>query len=208
MKFPVESLTKLFQYRPANTLRILRSVILESWLRHKMNTHDIGSGCHNSPLGNQLRRRRTTDGRWEACVRSAHGLHAPARLRRVCATVRRGSSSPRLLVSRSVSLQDQFLCLAFAQLTFRESLRNIETCLRSLQPKLYHAGFRGFAISRSLAGRPASPRSAGPTTPFTSRGESPIINGSSNTGETVSRSGGSRFSTRIWSATWRHRHGA
>jgi hypothetical protein len=36
----------------------------------------------------------------------------------------------------------------FAQLTFRESFRDIETCLRALDPKLYHAGFRG-AVSRS-----------------------------------------------------------
>lgn len=49
---------------------------------------------------------------------------------------------------RGFSCRDQFLCLAFAQLTFRESLRDIETCLRALQPKLYHAGFRG-QISRS-----------------------------------------------------------
>jgi transposase len=49
---------------------------------------------------------------------------------------------------RGFSCRDQFLCLAFAQLTFRESLRDIETCLRSFQPKLYHAGFRG-TISRS-----------------------------------------------------------
>ncbi len=49
---------------------------------------------------------------------------------------------------RGFSCRDQFLCLAFAQLTYRESLRDIETCLRSLGPKLYHAGFRG-AISRS-----------------------------------------------------------
>jgi hypothetical protein len=40
------------------------------------------------------------------------------------------------------------LALAFAQLTFRESLRDIETCLRALGPKLYHAGFRS-QISRS-----------------------------------------------------------
>ena len=49
---------------------------------------------------------------------------------------------------RGFSCRDQFLCLAFAQLTFRESLRDIETCLRALRPKLYHAGFRG-NISRS-----------------------------------------------------------
>ena len=49
---------------------------------------------------------------------------------------------------RSFSCRDQFLALAFAQLTFRESLRDIETCLRAMGPKLYHAGFRG-SISRS-----------------------------------------------------------
>jgi Domain of unknown function (DUF4372)/Transposase DDE domain len=49
---------------------------------------------------------------------------------------------------RGFSCRDQFLCLAFAQLTSRESLRDIETCLRALQPKLYHAGFRG-QVSRS-----------------------------------------------------------
>ena len=49
---------------------------------------------------------------------------------------------------RGFSCRDQFLCLAFAQLTFRESLRDIETCLRAVGPKLYHLGFRG-KISRS-----------------------------------------------------------
>jgi len=49
---------------------------------------------------------------------------------------------------RGFSCRDQFLCLAFAQLTFRESLRDIETCLRAFQPKLDHAGFRG-QVSRS-----------------------------------------------------------
>jgi len=53
--------------------------------------------------------------------------------------------------SRGFSCRDQFLCMAFAQLTFRESLRDIETCLRSVQPKLYHAGFRG-RVSRSTLG--------------------------------------------------------
>lgn len=46
------------------------------------------------------------------------------------------------------SCWDQFLTMAFAQLTYRESLRDIEACLRSLQSKLYHMGFRG-KISRS-----------------------------------------------------------
>ena len=43
---------------------------------------------------------------------------------------------------------NQFLCMAFAQLTYRESLRDIESCLNSMQKKLYHMGFRG-GISRS-----------------------------------------------------------
>jgi hypothetical protein len=49
---------------------------------------------------------------------------------------------------RSFSCHDQFLCMAFAQLTYRESLRDIEICLRSLGSRLYHAGIRG-GISRS-----------------------------------------------------------
>ena len=49
---------------------------------------------------------------------------------------------------RKFSCLDQFLCMAFAQLTYRESLRDIQTCLRALQPKLYHAGIRG-KVSRS-----------------------------------------------------------
>jgi hypothetical protein len=50
--------------------------------------------------------------------------------------------------SRSLSCRDQFLAMAFAQLTYRESLRDIETCLRSFSGKLYHMGFRG-TIARS-----------------------------------------------------------
>ena len=50
--------------------------------------------------------------------------------------------------ARGFSCRDQFLAMAFAQLTYRESLRDIETCLRSVQPKLYHLGFRG-RIARS-----------------------------------------------------------
>ena len=49
---------------------------------------------------------------------------------------------------KSFSCLDQFFCMAFAQLTFRESLRDIEICLRSMQKKLYHMGIRG-KVSRS-----------------------------------------------------------
>jgi transposase len=52
---------------------------------------------------------------------------------------------------QSFSCLDQFLCLAFAQLTYRESLRDIETCLRAHQPKLYHLGFRGRISRNTLA---------------------------------------------------------
>jgi Domain of unknown function (DUF4372)/Transposase DDE domain len=62
--------------------------------------------------------------------------------------VRRYSGDRR---PRGFSCRDQFLCLAFAQLTFRESLRDIETCLRAVEPKLYHAGFRGKVSRSSLA---------------------------------------------------------
>jgi hypothetical protein len=50
---------------------------------------------------------------------------------------------------KDFSCWDQFLCLAFAQLTYRASLRDIEACLRAQQPKLYHMGFRG-RISRAI----------------------------------------------------------
>jgi len=49
---------------------------------------------------------------------------------------------------RSFSCLDQFLCMAFAQLTYRESLRDIEACLSSQAEKCYHLGLRG-KISRS-----------------------------------------------------------
>ena len=52
---------------------------------------------------------------------------------------------------RGFSCLDQFLCLAFAQLTFRESLRDIEACLRSVEDKLYHMGFRGKVARSTLA---------------------------------------------------------
>ena len=52
---------------------------------------------------------------------------------------------------QSFSCLDQFHCLAFAQLTFRESLRDIEACLRALGPKLYHMGFRSTVSRNTLA---------------------------------------------------------
>ncbi len=52
---------------------------------------------------------------------------------------------------RSFSCWDQFLCLAFAQLSYRESLRDIESCLRSMKNKLYHMGIRGNVSRSTLA---------------------------------------------------------
>jgi hypothetical protein len=51
----------------------------------------------------------------------------------------------------SFSCWDQFLCMAFAQLTYRESLRDIETCLRALGSRLYHLGIRGQVARSTLA---------------------------------------------------------
>ena len=52
---------------------------------------------------------------------------------------------------KSFSCWDQFLCMAFAQLTYRESLRDIEACLRANQSKLYHMGIRGRVSRNTLA---------------------------------------------------------
>jgi len=52
---------------------------------------------------------------------------------------------------RGFSCLDQFLAMAFAQLTYREGLRDIEACLRSMSGKLYHIGFRGKVARSNLA---------------------------------------------------------
>ena len=52
---------------------------------------------------------------------------------------------------RSLSCWDQYLAMAFAQFTYRESLRDIEACLRSLSGKLYHMGFRSRIVRSTLA---------------------------------------------------------
>jgi hypothetical protein len=69
--------------------------------------------------------------------------YLPDREFRRCVTRYNGDS--RL---RGFSCWDQFLCMAFAQLTYRESLRDIEACLRSSPDRLYHMGIRG-KVSRS-----------------------------------------------------------
>jgi len=52
---------------------------------------------------------------------------------------------------KSFSYLDQFLCMAFAQLTYRESLRDIEVCLRAQSSKLYHLGIRSAVARNTLA---------------------------------------------------------
>jgi hypothetical protein len=52
---------------------------------------------------------------------------------------------------KTFSCWDQFLCMAFGQLTFRESLRDVETCLRSRSDQLYHLGIHGEVSHSTLA---------------------------------------------------------
>lgn len=58
---------------------------------------------------------------------------------------------PSRYPTKTFSHLDQLLCMAFAQLTLRESLRDIETCLRAHQAKLYHLGIRGHVAKSTLA---------------------------------------------------------
>jgi len=59
---------------------------------------------------------------------------------------------------RQFSCFDQFLCMAFAQLTYRESLRDIEACLRSMSNKLYHMGIRSNKASYTYRSTREYPR--------------------------------------------------
>ena len=52
---------------------------------------------------------------------------------------------------KAFSCLDQFFCMAFAQLTFRESLRDIEACLRAQRSNLYHLGIRAVVSRNTLA---------------------------------------------------------
>jgi hypothetical protein len=76
---------------------------------------------------------------------SAHEASSAIRVPKVC-TRYRGDYQ-----QKSFSCWDQFLAIGFAQFTYRESLRNIEACLRSLGGKLYHMGFRGKVARSTLA---------------------------------------------------------
>ena len=66
---------------------------------------------------------------FDKCVRRYHGNHR----------------------IKSFSCFDQYLCMAFAQVTYRQSLRDIENCLRAIQSKLYHCGIRGNISRTTLA---------------------------------------------------------
>src|SRR5271156_5945193 len=62
----------------------------------------------------------------------------------------RGALQRRCQAAR-LSCWDQYLAMAFPQLTYRDSLRDIEACLRALGGKLYHLGFRGRVARSTLA---------------------------------------------------------
>jgi Domain of unknown function (DUF4372)/Transposase DDE domain len=72
--------------------------------------------------------------------------HLPLTTFRRCVARYRGEHKVR-----SFSCLDQFLCMAFAQLTYRESLRDIEACLRAQHTKLYHLGIRAAVARNTLA---------------------------------------------------------
>lgn len=72
--------------------------------------------------------------------------HLPLAVFRQC--VERYSGNRKI---KSFTCLDQFLCMTFAQLTYRESLRDIETCLRAHESKLYHMGIRGGVSRNTLA---------------------------------------------------------
>jgi hypothetical protein len=70
----------------------------------------------------------------------------PTHLFRRCVARYRGEHQVK-----SFTCRDQFLCLAFAQLTYRESLLDIEACLRAQNQKLFHMGIRGKVSKSTLA---------------------------------------------------------
>lgn len=73
----------------------------------------------------------------QTCFRSDHGAPAANDFKRCVA--RYGGERK----VKHFSCLDQYLCMALAQLTWRESLRDIEACLRAHRTKLYHLGIRG-----------------------------------------------------------------
>jgi hypothetical protein len=73
--------------------------------------------------------------------------HLPSYEFQKCVTRYRGDAH-----GRGFSCRDQYLAMAFAQLTYRESLRDIEACLPAMSGKYYHMGFRGRVARSTLAG--------------------------------------------------------
>ena len=72
--------------------------------------------------------------------------HLPSYEFQKCVARYRGDAYPR-----GFSCLDQYLAMAFVQVTYRESLRDIEACLRSVGPKVYHMGLRGKVARATLA---------------------------------------------------------
>ena len=72
--------------------------------------------------------------------------HLPRKEFQKCVARYRGDSNPR-----GFTCWDQYLAMVFAQLTYRESLRDIEACLGAMRQKLYHMGFRGRVARSTLA---------------------------------------------------------
>lgn len=72
--------------------------------------------------------------------------HVPIHTFRRCVQKYRGNFK-----AQKFKCLDQYLCMAFAQITYRESLRDIEACLRAQQNKLYHMGIRGEIARNTLA---------------------------------------------------------
>ena len=72
--------------------------------------------------------------------------HLPLTTFRRCVARHRGEHKVKRF-----SCFDQYLCMAFAQLTYRESLRDIEACLRAQSSKLYHMGIRSQVARNTLA---------------------------------------------------------
>jgi len=85
--------------------------------------------------------------------------HAPHTAFRRCVEQYRGNHRVR-----TFTCWDQFLCMAFAQLTYRESLRDIEACLGAVPDRLYHMGIRSVVSRSTLAD--ANESGTGASTPI------------------------------------------
>src|SRR2546422_8065712 len=97
------------------------------------------------PMLPQLLRRRRADEFWQIDLCTTDGLSSCKGFSTLCQTLH---GDYKL---KTFSCWDQFLCMAFAQLTYRESLRDIEACLRAQHTKLYHLGIRGQVSRNTLA---------------------------------------------------------